>query len=492
MKRLTLIAGAMLVAATVLGSGKLPPGEYAREFKADDGTTQPYRLFVPSCAAQTTQALPLVVVLHGWGVDEHAWFKFTPVKRVAEQFGYVVAAPYGRGNWWYRGPAEQDVLATIADVRTCVRIDSRRIYLAGHSMGGWGTWFIGLRHPDVFAAIAPMAGFDPGELAGAAVALRPYVVHDAVDPIVPVAQSRRPVELMARSGITHVYHEEIGYGHASRMIGDHLERVFEWFRQHPRESRPRRLALASYLGGQRDRWLALLAPATWPQLALVDAFVDAQGTVDVSTRNVKAFALCVDDLPASATKPLRCRVDSQEITTSASAGWVILTRGKGKAGWKCLAQSDLPSPEPPPPLRGPIAEQLVKAHADDQLATTVATILMRHFGTDGCVLDADKVRVAKGPLTAQKLLDAWIYPEGRLVRLRLTPAKLATAGEVISKGRALVVPADLAASRQKLVEVVMPLALAGQFVAPADIPQPTGYTIGELLAALATGVPLKP
>ncbi|MCX7625869.1 MAG: hypothetical protein N2Z21_06620, partial [Candidatus Sumerlaeaceae bacterium] len=88
----------MVVMAHV-AKAQLGPGEHGLQFvSTDDGTTQPYRLFIPQSISETSQALPLVVVLHGWGVDEFAWFKFTPVKRIAEEFGYVVAAPYARGN----------------------------------------------------------------------------------------------------------------------------------------------------------------------------------------------------------------------------------------------------------------------------------------------------------------------------------------------------------------------------------------------------------
>ncbi len=486
------IWGFLLLAVTHVTQAQLPPGEYGREFtSSEDGTTQPYRLFVPRVASTTSRTLPLVVVLHGWGVDEYAWFRFTPVKRVADDMGFVVAAPYARGNWWYRGPAEQDVLDIVADVRKCLSIDPRRIYLAGHSMGGWGTWRLGLRHPELFAAIAPMAGFDPGEAVAAAVHLNPYVVHDATDPIVPVEQSRQPVARMAERGISHLYCEEIGYGHASRMIGDHLRRVFAWFREHPRELRPRRIALAGRLGGARDRWLMLVAPAAWPRLAIVDAMVDAEGRLHVEGRNVGAFAVRADDLPASATRPLRVVVDGREITTEVSRGWLILEK-TGPADWKLITNEAVPSPSPAPPLRGIAAERLTQAHARDELATAVAELLREHFGAEGCLLDADKVRAGRGPLTAEKLLDAWVYPEERLVRVRLAPEQLTSASEVISKGQALLVPSKLAQSRRAKVDVVAPLAVVRQFkIADKDVTPATDLTIGELLAALATETPVS-
>ncbi|MGC8742043.1 MAG: PHB depolymerase family esterase [Candidatus Sumerlaeaceae bacterium] len=488
MKRKVFLMGVLALAVARFSLAQLSPGEYGREFtSSDDGTTQPYRLYVPAAINETSQALPLVVVLHGWGVDEFAWFKFTPVRRVADEFGFVVAAPYARGNWWYRGSAERDVLDMIRDVRKALRIDPRRIYLAGHSMGGWGTWYIGLRHPELFAAIAPMAGFDPAELVVAAANLSPFVIHDAVDPIVPVEQSRRPVARLAQQGISHVYREEIGYGHASRMIGDNLRRVLAWFVEHPREAKPRRVALAARVGGQRDRWFALCAPEMWPRLAIVDALIDSEGRVAVRSENVRSFAVSVDDLPASATRPLRLVVNGRQLVTSATQGWVVATLDQRCKEWRWQSAESLPEPPTVPPLRGKAAAKLVAAHANDALATAVAELLREHFATDGCVLDADKIRIGKGALSPEKLLDAWVYPEERLIRVQIPPAKLSNLGEVISKGRALVVPEKLAQSKQKAVTIVCPLAVARQAGLDKDkSAQVQPYTIGELLAGLAT------
>ena len=36
--------------------------------------------------------------------------------------------------------------------------DENRIYLCGISMGGYGTWYLSMEHPEMFAAIAPCCG----------------------------------------------------------------------------------------------------------------------------------------------------------------------------------------------------------------------------------------------------------------------------------------------------------------------------------------------
>ncbi|MGC8842302.1 MAG: hypothetical protein ACP5QZ_12745, partial [Candidatus Sumerlaeaceae bacterium] len=173
--------------------------------------------------------------------------------------------------------------------------------------------------------------------------------------IVPVEQSRRPVARLAQQGISHVYREEIGYGHASRMIGDNLRRVLAWFVEHPREAKPRRVALAARVGGQRDRWFALCAPEMWPRLAIVDALIDSEGRVAVRSENVRSFAVSVDDLPASATRPLRLVVNGRQLVTSATQGWVVATLDQRCKEWRWQSAESLPELPTVPPLRGKAA-----------------------------------------------------------------------------------------------------------------------------------------
>lgn len=488
------LVGWMISAAMVSGAAfAQESGEHAVQFESsEDGTTQPYRLYVPSAVANQT-SLPLVVVLHGWGVDEIAWFKFTRVKRIAEEFGFVVAAPYARGNWWYRGPAERDVVEVVDDVRKRVHIDPDRIYLAGHSMGGWGTWWIASRHPDLFSAIAPMSGFDPQEFVLNCVNLAPSVIHDQLDDIVPVRFSRLPVQRMAELGISHQYREEIGYGHASRMIGDNLPRVFEWFRAHPRVGRPQRCAIATRVG-HRNRWLVLLKTETWPKLARLDAVAEKNGPLRITAENVANFALHLSELPTSSGMPLRIAIGDWQTTLSATKGWAVFeahppTASRKRAGpkqWSIAYQHTLPQQAPVPEIRGKIGTRLREAHANGTLASAIAEILRVYFHAEVCVLDSDKIRVAAGELTTQKLLDAWVHPVERLARIQLTREEILGLNESISKGKPLVVPPAESLPRRRKLTVILPTLLAAQIPDWEKRAEIVSDSLNETLCELAT------
>jgi predicted esterase len=206
---------------TALDAGKDPfagkRGDSHRAYRsAVDNTLQPYRLFIPE-KYDGSKPTPLVVALHGMGGDENSLFDSYDnglLKREAERVGFLVVCPKGRDTAsMYRGSAEQDVLDVMADVQRSYRVDATRIYLMGHSMGGYGTWSTAMNHPDLFAALGPISG---GGSAAGMVKIRhipQYVVHGDDDRTVSVTQSRNMVEAGKKAGAEIVYVEVPGGSH---------------------------------------------------------------------------------------------------------------------------------------------------------------------------------------------------------------------------------------------------------------------------------------
>jgi predicted esterase len=127
-----------------------------------DGKLVPYRIFIPS-NYDKSKKYPLAVLLHGAGADENSFAvgynKVFP--KLAEQRGYILAAVNGRGfvsGYAKANGGEQDVLDVTDLMQKHYSVDPARVYLGGHSMGGGGTWTIGLQYRNLYAALAPMAG----------------------------------------------------------------------------------------------------------------------------------------------------------------------------------------------------------------------------------------------------------------------------------------------------------------------------------------------
>ncbi len=204
--------------------------------KVDD-TFQPYRIYVPTYY-EASKPFPLIIALHGMGGDENSYFDQYlqgAFKVEAEKRGYIVACPKGRQPAsMYIGAAERDVIDVIEEVRRTYRIDADRVYMTGHSMGGYGTWSVAMNHPDIFAALAPVAG--GGNPAGMSkIAHIPqFVVHGDDDKTVPVERSRVMVEAAKKLGTEMKYMEIAGGDHVSVAARTFID-VYDFFDKHKRK-----------------------------------------------------------------------------------------------------------------------------------------------------------------------------------------------------------------------------------------------------------------
>ncbi|MGL4551468.1 MAG: hypothetical protein ACRC33_09800 [Gemmataceae bacterium] len=108
---------------------------------------------------------------------------------------------YGRGNNAYRWAGETDVWEAIGAVWKSCPIDDGRVVLRGFSMGGAGTWHLGLHHPGAWCAIGPGAGFTTTKGYVARLNVTPVQektlhIYDAVD----YAENAFNVPVVAYSG----------------------------------------------------------------------------------------------------------------------------------------------------------------------------------------------------------------------------------------------------------------------------------------------------
>ncbi len=120
-----------------------------------DGSGQPFVVHVPK-DFNPRKSYPLLVSLHGSGLRP------APDPTAPFEKSYISVDPWGRGDNGFAALGDNDVREVIHYMRTWYPIDVNRIYLAGGSMGGYGTWAIASRHPDQFAAAAPVCGWASG------------------------------------------------------------------------------------------------------------------------------------------------------------------------------------------------------------------------------------------------------------------------------------------------------------------------------------------
>lgn len=187
------------------------------ETKVTKSLSLGYLLYLPKgYEANGAKEWPLMLFLHGAGERGSDLAKVAihgPPKLVKQgrEFPFILVSPQcpEGGNW-----EEAAVLALLDDVLARHRVDRRRVYLTGLSMGGFGTWNLIARHPEKFAAAAPICGGGnvidvllgsrDRERGAALKSLPIWAFHGAKDPVVALSESERMVAAFKRTGNPNV------------------------------------------------------------------------------------------------------------------------------------------------------------------------------------------------------------------------------------------------------------------------------------------------
>jgi predicted peptidase len=186
-----------------------------------------------------------VVALHGLGGNEDGFFdnyaQLPP--KLAEKHGFLLVAPLGfrRDGFYGSGMmsggdavarrraeySEKDVLEVLSRMKAAYNVDESRIYLMGHSMGAIGTWALGAKYPQTWAALVPFSGTGSPALADAMKGIPQFVVHGDADNTVNVSGSRNMVAALKKAGANVTYIEVAGGSHTD-MVVPNLPQAFDF------------------------------------------------------------------------------------------------------------------------------------------------------------------------------------------------------------------------------------------------------------------------
>jgi predicted peptidase len=174
-----------------------------------------YLLFLPQgYDAKAEKRWPLILFLHGagergtniWKVATHG-----PPKNVTghPDFPFIIVSPQCPEHQIW---SKDVLLALLDDITAKYAVDTKRVYLTGLSMGGYGTWDLGLAYPERFAAVVPICGggqvitvlLASGAKGQALKTLGVWAFHGGKDPVVPLEESQRMVDALKKAGVPDV------------------------------------------------------------------------------------------------------------------------------------------------------------------------------------------------------------------------------------------------------------------------------------------------
>ena len=233
-------------------------GEWSKKTFENNGFTLPYQIYTPKDTKN--KKLPLVIYLHGTGEagtdNEAQMYKgknigpdyFSSPEIQGIQAAYVLAPQTPKDMRWASTtldeydlsttpvtPSMEALLKLIDEVSKKYPIDTDRIYIAGLSRGGQGTWNAALLKPEKFAAVVPIAGSggvkDAGKLSKTAI----WVFHGDEDEVTKVNYSRNMVFAIIKAGSTPDllrYTEIRGGNHEASWLTAHKNSdLYRWMIQ---------------------------------------------------------------------------------------------------------------------------------------------------------------------------------------------------------------------------------------------------------------------
>ena len=192
---------------------KLKAGWNLLSFPAENGVELKYQLYMPK-NYDPQKKYPTILYMHSAGVknDEGSQIYASEAKflRNIEQSQYkdeviIISPSCPVGELWVPAKTWKEITYDFVNVaptkymtavtelfgiaRANLSCDESRLYLYGMSMGGFATWDLLARNPDLFAAAIPVAGAgDPSvasKLSGTAI----WIFHGRLDPTVPCESS---------------------------------------------------------------------------------------------------------------------------------------------------------------------------------------------------------------------------------------------------------------------------------------------------------------
>lgn len=131
-----------------------------------------YTIYLPPDYETSERYYPVVYLLHGYTDDDSGWLQFGELNRIVDKaiaFGdippMIIVMPDGEVSWYindvnnkYRWK-DMFVEEFIPAVENTYRIRKKKEFrgVAGLSMGGYGSFVMGLLHPELFVASAPLS-----------------------------------------------------------------------------------------------------------------------------------------------------------------------------------------------------------------------------------------------------------------------------------------------------------------------------------------------
>lgn len=201
-----------------------------------DGGAKKYVVYVPP-TYDPAKPMPTIVFLNGAGecgtdgLKQIAVGLLPAVMLNVEKWPFLIVVPQKQDVKHKWEDEDAMVMAALEATKKDYNVDSSRIYLTGISQGGHGAWTIGAKHPDIWAAIAPVCGWADEETAKQLVTAETpvWIFHGDADDAVKVQCSHDMEKWIKAAGGSCKLTIYPGVRHNSWDNAYRTETLYDWF-----------------------------------------------------------------------------------------------------------------------------------------------------------------------------------------------------------------------------------------------------------------------
>ena len=227
---------------------------------------------------------PMVVTLHGAGTTAEQqidWWAGAWGNKIrtgqAARYGYIVLAPEWAADhqekYEYSAREHAIVLGCYRDACRRFAVDTDRVFLSGHSMGGDAAWDMGLSHPDLWAGVIPIVAESDRFCSlywENARNLPFYTIAGELDGA-KMTKNARDLDRYLKRGYNTTVVEYLGRGH--EHFYDEMLRLTDWMGRFHRDFFPREFNCTTMREGDNFFWWvelggmpsrAMVNPSQWP------------------------------------------------------------------------------------------------------------------------------------------------------------------------------------------------------------------------------------
>lgn len=223
----------LAVTAVLTGAGSAETGFVDKTIEYG-GATVKYVVYVPK-GYSAEKPHPTILFLHGSGEQGDDGRKQAEVglgnaiRKAEDKWNFIAVFPQkprARGGWMDH---EKLILDVMEKTKKEYKVDEKRYYITGLSMGGMGTWALTCKYPEMWTAAAPICGRGNPADAAKIKDLPIWNFHGDKDNAVPLKGSQDMIDAVKAAGGNPKFTIYPGVGHNSWDKAYQEEKLHEWF-----------------------------------------------------------------------------------------------------------------------------------------------------------------------------------------------------------------------------------------------------------------------